>query len=150
MGTCRHCLGLDFWWISDTRLAIKVLYLLDSPWIQKMPSLLSVHSVQFSKGISNSSETFLVNLRPNTAAMRSNLGTYVTFVGATFAFAAINRTVTSPSSYVWRTVIECLILNSYFFYADFFCINFFFFVGRGCVTFIVVVCNLVFITKLIL
>ena len=91
-----------------------------------MTSLLSVHSVQFSKGISNSSETFPVNLRPNTAAMSSNLWTDVTFVGATFAFAAINRTVTSPSSYLCRTVIECLIINSYFIYADFFCLSIFF------------------------
>ena len=39
--------------------------------------------------------------------------------------------------------IECLIINSYFFYADFFCLSIFFFVGLGYVTFIVVVCNFV-------
>ena len=39
-------------------------------------------------------------------------------------------------------VIECLINNSYFFYADFSCLSIFS-VGRDYVTFIVVVCNFV-------
>ena len=62
-----------------------------------MTSLLSVHSVQFEKVVHNSSDTFLANLRPNTAAMSSNLGTDTAFVGATFTLAAINHTVTSSS-----------------------------------------------------
>ena len=82
VGTCRHCLGLDFWWTSDTRLATKVLNFLDWSWIQKITSLLSVHSVQFEKGVYNSSDTFLANLRPNTAAMSSNLGGVFTPTGS--------------------------------------------------------------------
>ena len=54
------------------------------------------------KGISNSS--VLANLRPNTAVTSSKLGT-VALVGATFTFAAINRTVTSPSLYVCSTLL---------------------------------------------
>ena len=63
-----------------------------------MTSLLSVHSVQFEKGVYNSSDIFLANLRPNAAAISSKLGTDIAFVGATFTFFAINRTVTSSSS----------------------------------------------------
>ena len=63
-----------------------------------MTSLLSVHRVKFEKGVYNSSDILLAKLRPNTAAMSSNLGTDIACVGATFTFAAINHTVTSPSS----------------------------------------------------
>ena len=52
-----------------------------------MTSSLSVHYVQFSNGTSSNSETFLDNLSPNTAAMSSNIGMLVAFVGATLAFA---------------------------------------------------------------
>ena len=55
------------------------------------------------KGISNSS--VLANLRLNTAVTSSKLGTDVALVGATFTFAAINRTVTSPSLYVCSTLL---------------------------------------------
>ena len=51
-----------------------------------MTSLLSVHGVQFEKGVYNSSDTFLANLIPNTAAMISNLETDIAFVGSTFHF----------------------------------------------------------------
>ena len=68
--------------ISETWLATKVLYLLDWwPFIQKMTSLLSVHGIQFSKGISNSSDTVRANLTHNTAVMNSNPRTDVALVG---------------------------------------------------------------------
>ena len=63
-----------------------------------MTSLLSVHGVQFEMGVYNSSYTFLANLRPNTAAISSNLETDIAFVGSTFTFAATNRRVTLSSS----------------------------------------------------
>ena len=55
------------------------------------------------KGICDSSATFLDSLNPSTATMSSNLGMDVAYVGATFAFAATNRTVIPPSLNSCRT-----------------------------------------------
>ena len=65
-----------------------------------------------------------------------------------------NLTAIAPrsriNSYNGISVIECLINNSYFFYANFFCLSIFFFCRLCyCVTFIVAFGTLLFVIKLL-